>query len=90
MKVLDGLNMNGNVVTTCVDVILEAGFSVLDHQMCIENSIGTKRGPQTTNHRWTKGQIGHEISVHDVEVKPIQSCIKGFLTVRRKVSKVGR
>ena len=37
---LHGLDMNGEVIASRIDVVLKTGFGVLDHQVCVEHRIG--------------------------------------------------
>ena len=88
VEVLDGFNVHREMVATCVNVVLEAGFGVFNHQVGIENGVGTERFSQASNHRRTEGEVGHEIAVHDVEMKPIKARINRFIAVGGQVGEV--
>ena len=43
----------------------------IDHQMDIEDFLGAR--PDALDHRWPERQIGHEMTVHDVDMDIIAS-----------------
>ena len=90
MKVFYGFNMNGDVVAPCIDVILIAFFGVFNHEMSIEHGVRAERRSEATNHRWSEREVGDKVSIHDVEMQPVQPCVKRFLAVRSEVCKIGR
>ena len=90
MKVFDGLNVYRKMIATRIDVILETGFCVFDHQVGVKHGIRAEGFPKTANHGWAKGEVGHEIPVHHVKMKPIKARFHCFLAVGGEVGKVGR
>ena len=81
MEMFYSLNMDGDVVATCIDVVLIAVFGVFNHQVRVKCGIGSKRSPQTPDHWRTEGQIGHKVAIHDIEMEPIQASVKRLLAI---------
>ena len=89
MEVLHRFDVNRKVIAPSIDVVLEAGLGVFNHQMSVEHCVGTQRTSKASDDGRAKGQIGHEVSVHHVEVKPIEPCFHGLLAIGGQVREVG-
>src|SRR3954463_44348 len=58
--------MNGDPVGTCIRKDGDELVGVLDHQVAVEWQV---RDFSDRGHHWrTDRQVGHEVSVHDIEV----------------------
>ena len=58
MKVFDGLNVDRKMIATRIDVILETGFCVFDHQVGVKHGIRAEGFPKTANHGGPKVRLG--------------------------------
>jgi hypothetical protein len=90
VQVFDGFNVHGKVVATRIDVILETGLCVFNHEVGIKHGIGAQGVPKASDHGWTEGEVGYEIPVHYVKMKPIEARFHRFLAVGGEVSEIGR
>ena len=89
MKMLHRFNMNREMVATGIDVILKATFSVFNHQVGVKDGLGAKCLTKSANHGRAKRQIWDEVPVHDIQMHPMQSRIKCFLTILGECCEVG-
>tara|TARA_B100001115_G_scaffold129456_1_gene97450 strand:+ start:189 stop:1115 length:927 start_codon:yes stop_codon:yes gene_type:complete len=89
VEVLDRFNVYREVIATGVNVVLKAIFSVFNHEVDVEHRIWTEGLSQASDDGRAKGQVWNKITVHDVQVEPIQPGVNGFLAVCGKVGKVG-
>tara|TARA_B100001013_G_scaffold260016_1_gene163004 strand:+ start:120 stop:380 length:261 start_codon:yes stop_codon:yes gene_type:complete len=66
--------MNTNPVSSSIPVWANPDVGISDHQMDIENRIGmlTER---RYNH-WSHGYVGDEVTIHNVDVKDVNSVVK--------------
>jgi hypothetical protein len=62
--------MDDNVIRTRFGKALEQNFRFGTHQMHIE--LHPRQWPQHPHHFRTERNIGHEMAVHDVQMKPIR------------------
>ena len=79
VEVFDGLNVDRKMIATRIDVILETGFCVFDHQVGVKHGIRAEGFPKTANHGGAKGKVRDKITVHHVEMQPIKARIHCFL-----------
>src|ERR1043166_5281039 len=56
--------------------------------MTVEN--GVRPGAQRLDHRWAEGHVGHEVSVHHVEVDPVSPGRKNVVDFLAEPGEVGR
>lgn len=66
-----------------------------NHHMAVKCSFSVRLGrllnvtPDFCNHWCTKGDVGHEMSVHDIDMEPICSLSDRVATFSSEVCKIG-
>ena len=89
MEMLDRFNVNGQVVATGIDVVLIHRFRIFNHEVRIENRAISEVLSKLLDDRWAEGQVWNEVPIHDIEMKPVKTCLNGFIACGTKGCKVG-
>ncbi len=66
IEVPASLLMNGNPVCACLDEDGDELVGILDHQVAVERQVGDFA--QGLHNRWSNGQVGDEMAVHDIDM----------------------
>src|SRR5208283_2123465 len=66
VQVPDGLLVHRNPIGPCFGKCRNEFVGILDHQMTIERRLGNL--PQRLHYRRTEGEIGDEMSIHNVDM----------------------
>ena len=78
VQVRDRFHVHAEVIAPRIDVVLEAGFRVADHQMGVKGRTVAQSGAEAPNDGRAKGQVRHEVAVHDVQVEPLEASVHRF------------
>ena len=65
------LGVDRDVIAARLGEGFEVGIAGLDHQVAVERLVG--QGPQRRDDRGPKGDVGHEMPVHHVEMDPVRA-----------------
>ena len=79
--------MNTNPVSSSIPVWANPGVGISDHQMDIENRIGVL--PERRYNHWPHGYVGDEVTIHNVDVKDVNSVVKKLYSAP-KIGKIRR
>ena len=83
-----GFHVNSQPIGPGLHKGLDIALGIADHQVDIQGQAG---GPaQGPGHRRADGEVGDEMSVHDVHVDPIDAGLLRFLHVLRQPAEIRR
>ncbi len=81
------LEVYGDAVGTSLDERLEIAIRRLDHQVHVERQTGDLA--DGLDDQRAKGDVGHEVPVHDVEVQQIRAAALDLADVLGEMGEVG-
>ncbi len=65
--------MHANEIGPGINKFLDIATGVIDHQVDVEEESVLLATP--ANDRWSEGDVGDKVSVHDVPVDPFDPCL---------------
>src|SRR5512145_1393566 len=86
-----GFGVNGDDVGAGVDEVVDERIDWRHHKVDIEGE--SRMRPKRLDHRRADGDVGHEMAVHDVDVKPVRTGFvdgANLLAQSRKISRENR
>ena len=62
-------------------------IGVLDHEVAVEGQVGAPT--QGRHNSWTDGDVGDEMTVHDIQVDDIRTCLFHRLDLFAEAAEIG-
>jgi hypothetical protein len=79
--------MNEKGIRAGIDEFVQEEVWGQDHEMRFERQ--RSQFSQRLNNRRAHGNVGHEMTIHDVHMKAVGLCLHGFVDLCRKMSEIG-
>ena len=83
-----GFLMNGNPVRTGFGERRDVVIGIFDHQVAVERNI--HRLAQAGDDRRANGDVGHEMTVHHVDMQQCRAPTYGRVSIFRQASEISR